>query len=179
MLSLSGRSAETTVMWKQRPSQLRMENKSFNIVVIHKQSGWSKFKRRLSSWFSSDQGGEPRVVPEIIVTSHEDVPGNVIVFSILPPSHFIKYFNSKKFDRNQQRLKQHITLLQTVILRNIIYKQARTLDTCWSDRALICTFCGTCCYFWVLAGRSRLDIIQPSLTDAVLQMTCCKQNLEN
>jgi len=55
-----------------------MENKSFNIVVLHKQSGWSKFKRRLSSWFSSDQTGEPRVVPEIIVTSHEDVPDELV-----------------------------------------------------------------------------------------------------
>merc|ERR1711923_400937 len=50
-----------------------MENKSFNIVVIHKQSGWRKFKRRLSSWFSSDKVGDPLVVPQIIVTSHEDV----------------------------------------------------------------------------------------------------------
>ena len=59
-----------------------MEDKSFNIVVIHKQSSWSKFKRRLSSWFSSDKVGEPRVVPEIIVTSHEDVPGKNLTFSI-------------------------------------------------------------------------------------------------
>jgi len=51
-----------------------MENKALNIVVIHKQSGWSKFKRRLSSWFSSDKAGDPLVVPEIIVTSHEDAP---------------------------------------------------------------------------------------------------------
>ena len=60
-----------------------MEDKSFNIVVIHKQSSWSKFKRRLSSWFSSEKVGEPRVVPEIIVTSHEDVPGKIILFNIL------------------------------------------------------------------------------------------------
>ena len=60
-----------------------MEDKSFNIVVIHKQSSWSKFKRRLSSWFSSEKVGEPRVVPEIIVTSHEDVPGKIILFNFL------------------------------------------------------------------------------------------------
>ena len=56
-----------------------MENKALNIVVIHKQSGWSKFKRRLSSWFSSDKAGDPLVVPEIIVTSHEDAPGKMML----------------------------------------------------------------------------------------------------
>ena len=66
-----------------------MEDKSFNIVVIHKQSSWSKFKRRLSSWFSSDKVGEPRVVPEIIVTSHEDVSGKNLVSS----AHLTKHFN--------------------------------------------------------------------------------------
>ena len=69
-----------------------MEDKSFNIVVIHKQSSWSKFKRRLSSWFSSEKVGEPRVVPEIIVTSHEDVPGKIILFNILLPVPLYKAF---------------------------------------------------------------------------------------
>ena len=132
-----------------------MENKSFNIVVLHKQSGWSKFKRRLSSWFSSDETGEPRVVPEIIVTSHEDVPGNIISLreslAFFSLSHFTKQ-TTKKFDWNQQRLKQHITRLQTVILRNIIYKPGVLILV-----DLSCTICGTCyiCHVssWYDSGR--------------------------
>lgn len=71
-----------------------MENKSFNIVVIHKQSGWRKFKRRLSSFFSSDKVGEPLVVPEIIVTSHEDIPGNILMyFCSSYTAHSIVFFD--------------------------------------------------------------------------------------
>ena len=56
-------------------SDITMESKSLNITVLHKQSKWSKFKRRLSSWFDKDKvdGVSP---PEIIVTSHEDLPGD-------------------------------------------------------------------------------------------------------
>ena len=50
-----------------------MERKSLNFVVIHKQSKWSKFKRRLSSWFANDKlGQDPVILPQIIVTSHDD-----------------------------------------------------------------------------------------------------------
>jgi len=46
-----------------------------NMIVIHKQSKWSKFKRRFSSWFSSDKVNtqDSIVLPQIIVTSPEDI----------------------------------------------------------------------------------------------------------
>ena len=50
-----------------------MESKTLNMVVIHKQSKWSRFKRRLGGWFSSDKvGSENRDLPQIIVTSAEE-----------------------------------------------------------------------------------------------------------
>ena len=50
-----------------------MESKTLNMVVIHKQSKWSRFKRRLGGWFSSDKvGQENRDLPQIIVTSAEE-----------------------------------------------------------------------------------------------------------
>ena len=43
------------------------------MVVIHKQSRWSKFKRRLGSWFSSDKVAVENLnLPQIIVTSAEE-----------------------------------------------------------------------------------------------------------
>ena len=54
-------------------SDPRMESKTLNMVVIHKQSKWSRFKRRLGGWFSSDKvGSENRDLPQIIVTSAEE-----------------------------------------------------------------------------------------------------------
>ena len=51
----------------------RMESKTLNMVVIHKQSKWSKFKRRLGGWFSSDKvASDTRDLPQIIVTSAEE-----------------------------------------------------------------------------------------------------------
>lgn len=53
-----------------------MESKTLNMVVIHKQSKWSKFKRRLGGWFSSDKvGSEALNLPQIIVTSAEESSG--------------------------------------------------------------------------------------------------------
>ena len=50
-----------------------MESKTLNMVVIHRQSKWSKFKRRLGGWFSSDSvGSDTRDLPQIIVTSAEE-----------------------------------------------------------------------------------------------------------
>ena len=51
-----------------------METKTLNMIVIHKQSKWSKFKRRLSGWFSTnDKICSDSVIPEIIVTSPDDL----------------------------------------------------------------------------------------------------------
>ena len=53
-----------------------MERKTLNMVVIHKQSKWSKFKRRLGGWFTSDKvGSEALNLPQIIVTSAEESSG--------------------------------------------------------------------------------------------------------
>ena len=54
-----------------------MESKTLNMVVIHKQSKWSKFKRRLGGWFSSDKVGSEALnnLPQIIVTSAEESSG--------------------------------------------------------------------------------------------------------
>ena len=52
-----------------------------NITVIHKQSKWSKFKRRVGSWFANDKDNDNVNLPEIIVTSHEENTGTGICYS--------------------------------------------------------------------------------------------------
>jgi len=54
-----------------------MENRGLNLVILHKDTRWKKFKGRVGAWFNRDKTvGETVVVPEIIVTSPEDVPGS-------------------------------------------------------------------------------------------------------
>ena len=54
----------------------KQENRGLNLVIVHKETRWKKFKGRVSSWFTKDKStGEIVVVPEIIVTSPEDNTG--------------------------------------------------------------------------------------------------------
>ena len=54
----------------------KKENRGLNLVIVHKETRWKKFKGRVSSWFTSDKSAaEIVVVPEIIVTSPEDTTG--------------------------------------------------------------------------------------------------------
>ena len=54
----------------------REENRGLNLVIVHKDTRWKKFKGRITSWFTSDKPVvETVVVPEIIVTSSEDTSG--------------------------------------------------------------------------------------------------------
>jgi len=55
----------------------KKENRGLNLVIVHKETRWKKFKGRVSSWFTSDKSAaEIVVVPEIIVTSPEDTTGS-------------------------------------------------------------------------------------------------------
>jgi len=78
-------------------SDITMESKSLNITVLHKQSKWSKFKRRMSSWFDKDKvdGVSP---PEIIVTSHEDLPDDLLPAKIEECHQQSQFSKSQKED---------------------------------------------------------------------------------
>ena len=62
----------------------REENRGMNLVTVHKETRWKKFKGRISSWFTSDKPAlETIVVPEIIVTSPEDTSGMRLAMYLL------------------------------------------------------------------------------------------------
>ena len=56
----------------------RKENRGLNLVIVHKETRWKKFKGRITSRFISDKSAaETVLVPEIIVTSPEDTSGMI------------------------------------------------------------------------------------------------------
>ena len=62
----------------------REENKGLNLVIVHKETRWKKFKGRITSWFTSDKPAvETVVVPEIIVTSAGDTSGMYLLYRLL------------------------------------------------------------------------------------------------
>jgi hypothetical protein len=62
----------------------KQENRGLNLVIVTKESRWTKFKGRVSSWFTSDKSATERVVvPEIIVTSPEDTSGIELAHCLL------------------------------------------------------------------------------------------------
>ena len=62
----------------------REENRGLNLVIVHKETKWNKFKGRITSWFTSDKPAvETVVVPEIIVTSPEDYSGMRLAMYLL------------------------------------------------------------------------------------------------
>ena len=61
----------------------REENRGLNLVIVHKETRWKKFKGRITSLFTSDKSAvETVVVPEIIVTSPEDTSGMKLAMSV-------------------------------------------------------------------------------------------------
>ena len=62
----------------------REENRGMNLVIVHKETRWKKFKGRITSLFTSDKPTvETVVVPEIIVTSPEDTSGMRLAIVLL------------------------------------------------------------------------------------------------
>ena len=62
----------------------REENRGMNLVIVHKETKWTKFKGRITSWFTNDKPVvETVVVPEIIVTSPEDASGMRLAMYLL------------------------------------------------------------------------------------------------
>eukprot|EP00092_Neocalanus_flemingeri_P071746 GFUD01088207.1.p1 GENE.GFUD01088207.1~~GFUD01088207.1.p1 ORF type:complete len:169 (-),score=64.78 GFUD01088207.1:28-534(-) len=76
----------------------KQEKKGLNLVIVHKETKWKKFKGRVSSWFARDKPiADTVVVPEIIVTSPEDSSGSGVgVLAVQTKDTIIKDVEEEK-----------------------------------------------------------------------------------
>eukprot|EP00092_Neocalanus_flemingeri_P014103 GFUD01015212.1.p2 GENE.GFUD01015212.1~~GFUD01015212.1.p2 ORF type:complete len:170 (+),score=66.03 GFUD01015212.1:485-994(+) len=86
----------------------KQENKGINLVIVHKETRWKKFKRRVISMFTRDKlVAETVVVPEIIVTNPVDNSGGgVCVQTVQAKDTTIKDVEEEKTETDPVRFKR-------------------------------------------------------------------------